>query len=71
MDSWCTDSIREGYFLCVVTTQYSQAIYSPIDVFVTYDCKRAADIAVSRYAVRHLVAGEASFFVSETVFWLI
>ncbi|KAI0362637.1 hypothetical protein OH77DRAFT_1416905 [Trametes cingulata] len=30
----------------------------PIDVFVTYDGKRAADIAVSRYAVRHLVAAE-------------
>ncbi|KAI0273411.1 P-loop containing nucleoside triphosphate hydrolase protein [Gloeopeniophorella convolvens] len=30
----------------------------PIDVFVTYDGKRAVDIAVSRYAVRHLVAGE-------------
>ncbi|OJA12544.1 hypothetical protein AZE42_08143 [Rhizopogon vesiculosus] len=30
----------------------------PIDVFITYDGKRAADIAVSRYAVRHLVATE-------------
>ncbi|THG93472.1 hypothetical protein EW026_g7776 [Hermanssonia centrifuga] len=30
----------------------------PVDVFVTYDGKRAADIAVSRYAVRHLVAAE-------------
>ncbi|TFK91791.1 P-loop containing nucleoside triphosphate hydrolase protein [Polyporus arcularius HHB13444] len=30
----------------------------PIDVFVTYDGKRSADIAVSRYAVRHLVAAE-------------
>ncbi|KAF8559685.1 P-loop containing nucleoside triphosphate hydrolase protein [Imleria badia] len=30
----------------------------PIDVFVTYDGKRAADIAVSRYAVRHLIATE-------------
>ncbi|KAI0318836.1 P-loop containing nucleoside triphosphate hydrolase protein [Amylostereum chailletii] len=30
----------------------------PIDVFVTYDGKRASDISVSRYAVRHLVAGE-------------
>lgn len=28
----------------------------PIDVFVTYDGKRASDIAISRYAVRHLVA---------------
>lgn len=30
----------------------------PIDVFVTYDGKRAADIAVSKYAVRQLVATE-------------
>ncbi|KAI0705933.1 P-loop containing nucleoside triphosphate hydrolase protein [Cytidiella melzeri] len=30
----------------------------PIDTFVTYDAKRASDIAVSRYAVRHLVASE-------------
>ncbi|PVF95198.1 P-loop containing nucleoside triphosphate hydrolase protein [Serendipita vermifera] len=30
----------------------------PIDVFVTYDDKRAADIAISRYATRHLIAAE-------------
>ncbi|KZT71388.1 P-loop containing nucleoside triphosphate hydrolase protein [Daedalea quercina L-15889] len=30
----------------------------PIDVFVTYDGKRASDIALSKYAVRHLVATE-------------
>ncbi|KZV69756.1 P-loop containing nucleoside triphosphate hydrolase protein [Peniophora sp. CONT] len=30
----------------------------PVDIFVTYDGKRAADIGVSRYAVRHLVAAE-------------
>ncbi|KAI0086408.1 P-loop containing nucleoside triphosphate hydrolase protein [Irpex rosettiformis] len=30
----------------------------PIDTFITYEGKRAADIAVSRYAVRHLVASE-------------
>ncbi|KAF7974845.1 hypothetical protein HWV62_11223 [Athelia sp. TMB] len=30
----------------------------PIDVFVTYDGKRASDIAISRYAVRHMVAAE-------------
>ncbi|KAH9833020.1 P-loop containing nucleoside triphosphate hydrolase protein [Rhodofomes roseus] len=30
----------------------------PIDVFVTYDGKRASDIAISKYAVRHLVATE-------------
>jgi hypothetical protein len=27
-------------------------------VFATYEGKRAADIAISRYATRHLVAGE-------------
>jgi chromosome transmission fidelity protein 18 len=32
----------------------------PIDSFVTYDGKRAADIAPPRYAVRHLVATEVS-----------
>ncbi|TEB25929.1 P-loop containing nucleoside triphosphate hydrolase protein [Coprinellus micaceus] len=30
----------------------------PIDVFVTYDGKRALDLPVSRYAVRHIVAAE-------------
>lgn len=35
---------------------------SPIDVFVTYDGKRAEDIAVSRYAVRQLVATEVCDF---------
>ncbi|KAF7338056.1 Chromosome transmission fidelity protein 18 [Mycena venus] len=38
--------------------QLTYRLDPPIDVFVTYDGKRAADIAVSRYAVRHLVAGE-------------
>ena len=33
---------------------------SPIDVFVHYDGKRAADIAPSRYAVRHLITREVS-----------
>lgn len=42
----------------------SLTLHSPIDVFVTYDGKRASDINVSRYAVRHLVAAEvcASFY---------
>jgi chromosome transmission fidelity protein 18 len=30
--------------------------HSPIDVFITYDGKRADDIAASRFAVRQLVA---------------
>ncbi|KAJ7444820.1 P-loop containing nucleoside triphosphate hydrolase protein [Mycena latifolia] len=38
--------------------QLTYRLDPPIDVFVTYDGKRASDIAVSRYAVRHLVAGE-------------
>jgi len=36
---------------------------SPIDVFITYDGKRASDIVASRYAVRHLVAAEVSVLV--------
>ncbi|KAF5386678.1 hypothetical protein D9615_001593 [Tricholomella constricta] len=38
--------------------QLSYRLDPPIDAFVTYDGKRALDISVSRYAVRHLVAGE-------------
>lgn len=34
----------------------------PVDVFVTYDGKRASDLTVSRYAVRHLVAQEVRTF---------
>jgi hypothetical protein len=33
-------------------------VSSPIDVFVTYDEKKAQDIAISRYATRHLIAAE-------------
>ncbi|KAL4266142.1 AAA+ ATPase domain-containing protein [Pleurotus pulmonarius] len=38
--------------------QLTYRLDPPIDVFVNYDGKRAIDIAVTRYAVRHLVAGE-------------
>lgn len=43
----------------------------PVDVFVTYDGRRAPDIAVSRYAVRHLIATEVCgvlflFFIKNT-----
>ncbi|KXN91400.1 Chromosome transmission fidelity protein 18 [Leucoagaricus sp. SymC.cos] len=38
--------------------QLSYRLEPPVDVFVTYDGKRASDIAASRYAVRHLVATE-------------
>ncbi|TFK30182.1 P-loop containing nucleoside triphosphate hydrolase protein [Coprinopsis marcescibilis] len=37
----------------------------PIDVFITYDGKRAGDIPVSRYAVRHLVAWEVDAKLTE------
>ncbi|KAH8117204.1 P-loop containing nucleoside triphosphate hydrolase protein [Phellopilus nigrolimitatus] len=30
----------------------------PIDAFITYDGKRSADVAIQRYATRHLIAGE-------------
>ncbi|TCD63546.1 hypothetical protein EIP91_005292 [Steccherinum ochraceum] len=54
-------------------TEEGQLMYRldpPIDVFVTYDGKRASDIAVSRYAVRHLVASEidAKFIHREAEF---
>ncbi|KIY50839.1 P-loop containing nucleoside triphosphate hydrolase protein [Fistulina hepatica ATCC 64428] len=38
--------------------QLSYRLDPPIDVFVTYDGKRAADIPVSRYTIRHMVATE-------------
>jgi chromosome transmission fidelity protein 18 len=40
--------------------QSADAGQSPVDVFVTYDGKRSADIPAPRYAVRHLVATEVS-----------
>ncbi|KAG6334764.1 hypothetical protein ID866_4316 [Astraeus odoratus] len=45
----------------------------PIDVFVTYDGKRAPDIAASRYAVRHLVSAEVclSFVTRNMIFRII
>ncbi|KAG7092737.1 hypothetical protein E1B28_009065 [Marasmius oreades] len=36
--------------------QLTYRLDPPVDVFITYDGKRAVDIAVPRYAVRHLVA---------------
>ena len=32
----------------------------PIDVFVHFEGKRATDMALSRYAARHLIANEVS-----------
>ncbi|KAL1746335.1 P-loop containing nucleoside triphosphate hydrolase protein [Schizophyllum fasciatum] len=40
--------------------QLSYRLEPPIDVFITYDGKRAADIPASRYAVRQMVAAEVA-----------
>lgn len=60
MGSWCTDwtrkLLREWRTIFQVLTRLGR----PVDVFVTYDGKRASDIALSKYAVRHLVATEVS-----------
>ena len=51
-------------------TEEGQLVYRldpPIDVFVTYDGRRAADIAISRYAVRHLVAAEVRITVASDI----
>ena len=51
-------------------TEEGQLVYRldpPIDVFVTYDGRRAADIAISRYAVRHLVAAEVRITVASGI----
>jgi chromosome transmission fidelity protein 18 len=60
MVRWSTDSTRVyRHNIISVATHES---HRPIDVFVTYDGRRAADIAVSRYAVRHLIATEVRAF---------
>ncbi|ESK86737.1 chtf18 protein [Moniliophthora roreri MCA 2997] len=38
--------------------QLTYRLDPPVDVFITYDGRRASDIPISRYAVRHLVAQE-------------
>ena len=55
-------------FLTKVSLGLNIFTLSPIDVFVTYDGKRAADIAAPRYAVRHMIAAEVQFkrYQSET-----
>jgi len=58
MDRRHIDWIRRCFAGHPVHRGLISRISSPIDVFVTYDGKRAADITVSRYAVRHLVSGE-------------
>ena len=47
------DSVHSGPWLLMSANR-------PVDSFVTYDGKRAADIPPPRYAVRHLVATEVS-----------
>ena len=42
----------------------ANCFYRPIDVFITYDGKRAADIPASRYAVRQMVAAEVSWDIA-------
>ena len=58
MDNYRIDWTRMHFSNRPIHSQLISRISRPIDVFVTYDGKRAADITVSRYAVRHLVAGE-------------
>lgn len=50
----------EFYWRCFPGNLWLTDPHRPVDVFVTYDGKRASDIAVSRYATRHLVAFEVS-----------
>ena len=60
MDSSYTGSIRGFWYPAWADIRVLMPVYRPVDTFVTYDGKRAADIAPPRYAVRHLVATEVS-----------
>jgi hypothetical protein len=61
MDSSYTDLIRGFWDSARADIRVLMpAAYRPVDSFVTYDGKRAADIPPPRYAVRHLVAAEVS-----------
>ena len=57
MVNWCIVWTRKCLALLCVTGILNLT-RRPVDIFVTYDGKRASDIGVSRYAVRHLVASE-------------
>ena len=48
----------ETYVLLLSLRKLLNSRYSPVDVFVTYDGKRSSGIAISRCAVRQLVANE-------------
>jgi hypothetical protein len=60
MASSYTDSIRGFGDSTRADIWLLTSAYRPVDAFVTYDGKRAADIPPPRYAVRHLVAAEVS-----------
>lgn len=60
MDSSCTDLIRGFEYSARADIRVLMHACRPVDLFVTYDGKRAADIPPPRYAVRHLVAAEVS-----------
>ena len=53
LDPWVWGLCSSGSWLLMSAKR-------PVDLFVTYDGKRAADIPPPRYAVRHLVATEVS-----------
>ena len=58
MDNSYTDLIRGFWYPALADIRVLMPAYRPVDSFVTYDGKRAADIPPPRYAVRHLVATE-------------
>jgi hypothetical protein len=47
----------------LIPRTYLNSGFSPVDEFVTYDDKRSSDIAISRYAIRHVVANEVGVHV--------
>ena len=53
----------DPYVPFLIPTTYLNYRFSPVDVFVTYDGKRSSDIAISRYAIRQLVANEVGVCV--------
>ena len=52
----------EPYVLLLSLRKHLNSRCSPVDVFVTYDGKRSSDIAISRYAIRQLVANEVGIW---------
>jgi chromosome transmission fidelity protein 18 len=60
MDNSCINLIRGFLNSDLTDISVLMLVHRPVDSFVTYDGKRAADIPPPRYAVRHLVATEVS-----------